>query len=441
MFRRVVTQNGLQPRLMGTLQNLSYSWDSAGNLQSRNSARVSALGVQLESLNEAYTYDNLNRVKTVTASGIDATKTTRTYTYDALGNLTADSSLTPNALTYPATGNVYGVKTAGGKTYGYDAYGNVITRGTDTNAYDVFNKPTQLGLVKFFYGPNGEKYKQVNLINGGVTTWYFNNGIYEYQQGPGTKDTVERTYAGSYLYSCTANQFTGFCGDYYQLHDHLGSVDTITESTGRAYQQMSFDAFGKRRLSNWKVGDPVTTNFLTSQGYTGHDQLDNLGLIHMGGVYDPAIGRFLSADLFVQSPYDSQSFNRYSYVRNNPLGRVDPTGYEEVQEVVVIGVRETGIGAASNSSNWGSVSFSGQAFKEFAQGAGAGIYNQFASPEAIAAGLINQGVGENLVYPMLEAGMIAAPEPMDAPDTKAGKAGEVVGKIVAINKPSTTSTQ
>ena len=48
----------------------------------------------------------------------------------------------------------------------------------------------------------------------------------------------------------------------------------------------------------------------------------------MGGrVYDPATSRFLSADLFVPSPYNAQSYNRYSYVRNNPLSRIDPNGY------------------------------------------------------------------------------------------------------------------
>lgn len=48
----------------------------------------------------------------------------------------------------------------------------------------------------------------------------------------------------------------------------------------------------------------------------------------MGGrVYDPNLGRFLSADIYVQSPYNSQSFNRYSYTFNNPLSYTDPTGY------------------------------------------------------------------------------------------------------------------
>jgi hypothetical protein len=43
-------------------------------------------------------------------------------------------------------------------------------------------------------------------------------------------------------------------------------------------------------------------------------------------VYDPVLGRFLSPDPLVQAPYDSQSLNRYSYVRNNPLRFSDPSG-------------------------------------------------------------------------------------------------------------------
>ncbi len=53
----------------------------------------------------------------------------------------------------------------------------------------------------------------------------------------------------------------------------------------------------------------------------------SMGLIHMNGrVMDSVTGRFLSADPFVQFPFDSQSFNRYSYVRNNPLSATDPSG-------------------------------------------------------------------------------------------------------------------
>jgi RHS repeat-associated protein len=64
------------------------------------------------------------------------------------------------------------------------------------------------------------------------------------------------------------------------------------------------------------------------RGYTGHEQLDDTGLIHMNGrIYDPELGRMLSPDPFVQVPEYSQNFNRYSYVLNNPLNTTDPSGY------------------------------------------------------------------------------------------------------------------
>jgi RHS repeat-associated protein len=55
---------------------------------------------------------------------------------------------------------------------------------------------------------------------------------------------------------------------------------------------------------------------------------DESGLINMNArEYDPVIGRFLTPDPFVQSPSNSQSYNRYSYVWNNPLASTDPSGY------------------------------------------------------------------------------------------------------------------
>lgn len=43
-------------------------------------------------------------------------------------------------------------------------------------------------------------------------------------------------------------------------------------------------------------------------------------------LYDPALGRFLSPDPYVQAPDFSQNFNRYSYCLNNPLRFTDPSG-------------------------------------------------------------------------------------------------------------------
>ncbi|MEX0291279.1 MAG: RHS repeat-associated core domain-containing protein, partial [Allomuricauda sp.] len=62
---------------------------------------------------------------------------------------------------------------------------------------------------------------------------------------------------------------------------------------------------------------------------------------HMNGrIYDPQIGRFLSADTIIQAPADLQFYNRYSYVRNNPLRYTDPTGYESEERQYLTRKRE-----------------------------------------------------------------------------------------------------
>ena len=59
-----------------------------------------------------------------------------------------------------------------------------------------------------------------------------------------------------------------------------------------------------------------------------HEHLDEMGLIHMNGrIFDPLIGRFMSADPFIQAPENLQSHNRFAYVMNNPLAYTDPSGY------------------------------------------------------------------------------------------------------------------
>ena len=66
----------------------------------------------------------------------------------------------------------------------------------------------------------------------------------------------------------------------------------------------------------------------TPRGFTGHEHLDGVGLIHMNGrVYDPVLGRYLSADPVVQHPFSTQGLNRYTYVANNPLSYTDPSGF------------------------------------------------------------------------------------------------------------------
>ena len=122
----------------------------------------------------------------------------------------------------------------------------------------------------------------------------------------------------------------------YFLKDHIGSLLAIAEGGSQVLlQEFHYDVWGKREFSksndNPYVGAPEWDSFGLSgrQGFTGHEMLDNVGLIHMNGrVYDPELGRFVSADPIIQAPNNSQSFNRYSYVWNNPLSYTDPSGFE-----------------------------------------------------------------------------------------------------------------
>jgi len=85
---------------------------------------------------------------------------------------------------------------------------------------------------------------------------------------------------------------------------------------------------GKRRFP---TGADDPTGSITSQvtrGFTGQEELADVGLVHLNGrVYDPLIGRMMSADPTVPDPMNGQAWNRYSYVIDNPLGYTDPTGY------------------------------------------------------------------------------------------------------------------
>ena len=114
----------------------------------------------------------------------------------------------------------------------------------------------------------------------------------------------------------------------YLHRDHLGSIVAITDEAGALAERLSYDAHGKRRLADWLPSPIPLAAQSTPRGFTGHEHLDGVGLIHMNGrVYDPIIGRFLSADPFIQFPKSTQGLNRYTYVNNNPLSFTDPSGY------------------------------------------------------------------------------------------------------------------
>jgi RHS repeat-associated protein len=114
----------------------------------------------------------------------------------------------------------------------------------------------------------------------------------------------------------------------YLLKDHQGSLAEVAGSDGQVTESYSFDAFGRRRNAQSWTMQNLPATYSIDRGYTFHEHLDAFELINMNGrMYDPLVARFLSPDPFIQNPEYSQSYNRYSYVFNNPLRFVDPSGY------------------------------------------------------------------------------------------------------------------
>jgi RHS repeat-associated protein len=330
---RIVSTSGAS-----VIQNLAYSYNNLGNLSQRQDAE--------QSLSESFAYDNLNRVTeidTVYGAG-QGTNGSVTLAYDASGNITSKSDV--GAYAYGAPGSSCGVAyagphavtaTSGSRTadYCYDLNGNMLSGNGRTISWSSFDMPLEIGqglnTVSFSYGPDRQRYKRIDTGTTGIGTTHYIGGK-SYEQISRADGALEKKHyiGGVAVVSETVSGGASFSSTRYLSFDHLGSLDAVTDETGAVVERFTFDAFGKRRQSNWLVMSDVTlfSAATTTRGFTGHEMVDPVGLVHMNGrVYDPELGRFISADPVVQDLSNLQSWNRYSYVLNNPLSMTDPTGF------------------------------------------------------------------------------------------------------------------
>jgi RHS repeat-associated protein len=194
---------------------------------------------------------------------------------------------------------------------------------------------TDSNYNQFFYDAWRGRYKQVYKAGTPLETTIYVGGILEkWVRGSSTQWRHLIQVNGRTVALLNRSGTTNTVR--YPLEDHLSGMAVLTTSAGGVYVKESFDAFGQRRNpATWagapSSGDLTLIRDASRRGFTFHEHLDNTALIHMNGrVQDPGIGRFLSADPYVPEPFDGQSFNRYSYVDNNPLSFSDPSGFDPV---------------------------------------------------------------------------------------------------------------
>jgi len=305
------TNHFLTSVVTGTVQNLEYGFDPAtGNLTYRKDLK--------RNLTEDFTYDNLDRLKTATVQG----QLPVVLNYASSGNILDKTEIGTYAYQLPQPHAVSKISASNG----------LIPSVPQTISYNSFNKVSQIiedtKSARFTYGHDEERRKMEILTGSTVTLTRYYIGLYEREVSPGIIRELHYIPTGD---GCTAiyeKLGTGATQMYYIHSDHQGSVQTITNQSGAIVEELSFDAWGRRRnVSNWSYSS-VPTTFTFSRGYTGHEHLDQFNLINMNGrLYDPQLGRMLSVDRYVQDPSNTQSYNRYSYCMNNPLKYTDPSGW------------------------------------------------------------------------------------------------------------------
>ena len=372
------------PGTQASITDHRYTWNSLNQLTQRIDAlgdtqgAASSGGTPMQ-VADSYDYDALGRLVKVEVSGgigggssPNVVARTVRVQYNALGLVLGNSEV--GNYSYPGQGTsngrphaVQGVSPLGSGTsrsYGYDLSGNVIS--SSGSAYSSltltsFNLPASANgaastAYAWQYDENHQRIKETRTNSAGTrTTWYLhpdNSGGLGFEREETSAGASNRHYLnvagqtigvvitsgalpslGAALAPPLQNIITIARLEYW-YRDHQGSLIATTDHAGNLTRRYAYDAFGKRRevrgsydsfgalVIDWGTGAG------TDRGYTGHEHLDDIGIVHMNGrLFDPLIGRFMQADPFVQAPGSLQSYDRYQYCFNSPGNCTDPSGY------------------------------------------------------------------------------------------------------------------
>jgi RHS repeat-associated protein len=159
--------------------------------------------------------------------------------------------------------------------------------------------------------------------------YYSGDGSVEIKYNTENGEVEFLTYIGGDGYSAPiVLKSDGNIEEFLYLHrDYQGTIVAISNQAGNIVEKRVFDAWGSVVKVQDEAGQDLEGLTLLDRGYTGHEHLQSIGLVHMNGrLYDPRLHRFLQPDNYVQDPYNTQCYNRYGYVYNNPLKYTDPSG-------------------------------------------------------------------------------------------------------------------
>jgi RHS repeat-associated protein len=286
-----------------TLDGAVYTVDNAGDRLTRTPQPSGAAS--------AYGYDSIYELQSVT----QGSSTTESYTYDPVGNRL--TSLGSASWSYNTSNEL---NSRPGVSYTYDSNGNTQTMvnspGTTTYAWDFENRLTSVvlpgsgGTVYFKYDPFG---RRIEKISPTATSIFAYDGARLLETVNASGGVVARYAHGPNIDEPLA-MLGGSTTDYYEA-DGLGSITSLTDTTGALAETYTYDSFG-----NTVASSGTLRNYFQ---YTGREFDAETSLyFYRARYYDQNTGRFLSED-----PDDFASgIDFYTYVSNQPTDLIDPSG-------------------------------------------------------------------------------------------------------------------
>jgi RHS repeat-associated protein len=326
------TPRRLVPHAMAGNQSWSrsYSYDDAGNIINIGS--------------QEFVYDELGRLKEMATSGT----MTEQYGYDRYGNQTSrnsggvlqqiDTDTATNRLstgyTYDAAGNV---KTGDGYTLSYDALGQAATK--TYTATNTFNET-------YIYTAGDERIGVQTSNSTETSSWWYwsvrdeGGKVLRQYRSSALDPTQTALWIEDYVYRdglLVGAERPPTLGGRRHFHlDHLGSPRLITSNDGQIVSTHDYLPFGGETTSVWQEEyagfdreDPMKFTGHERDYAGGFGREDGHAIDYMHARYYTAtLGRFFSVDPVLGKAEQPQSWNRYLYVSNSPLTRIDPTGRE-----------------------------------------------------------------------------------------------------------------
>lgn len=312
---------------------------------------------------EGFNYDAQDRLTTITGDVV------KTMAYDNRGRIDDNTDLGDYTYATPKDYRLNEIDpNPAGETFFQQHPTQQIT-------YNAFKKPIDIhqsghGRVSFEYGP---MMNRSTAYYGGedqdktlrrYRKHYSSIIPAEIVEDTQTSSTKIINYVGGDAYSAPIAHIkqtgTNALDEYHYLHrDYLGSILAITDAAGNVKEERHFGAWGTVDMFlDSSAGTTFDHTSLLGRGYTGHEHFFEVGLIHMNGrMYDANLGRFLSPDNYIQDPFNTQNYNRYAYVLNNPLLYTDPSGEEFLATAIAFVIANWGyfVGGAIvvGSAIWG----------------------------------------------------------------------------------------